>query len=878
MQLVRFKLRPTSPWQTPWQADTLAGMLCWTMARHKDFGPADLKEKILSPALGGKPPFVLSDAFPGDLLPIPMTVRLFDWPSDRMKKVRDAAWIGEKGFCAAQGGNRPAFVDLISNDDVIRSFGQMRNTLSRATDTTSDVGEGPDEDDAGGLFQLGEFALDVTTQCLNGADYLSVYAAVEDEFLPTLTKLFRELSETGFGSDASVGRGQFEVVGEPEDASWLNQSEVQCDGLLTLSTFQPGKDDPTEGFWDSFVKYGMLGADFGLENVFKRPLLMLRPGACFLSEQERKFLGRAIPMVELLSNDTIKILNGAGADVAHLAFGLTVPMNLPPELKAEMAKRKEKTVVAAPVETPPEAVSPPPAVEVAPRPKPSPSSSRLKGDDFQHLYSWYLALELLIDPEIAEVRVEDREAGSVDDVTVRRRPGSNKPSQFIQIKYHVDHRESYSSDSFIKRKGKTSLLEKFLASWRLLREQDPDGNIELVFFSNWLWVEGEPVQENLERSGVFKPEFFDAAAGKPLGIIREKWRAHLEIANDDEFRLFMRSLRFRLGVGTETDMWFGGVADRMRRFELKDDEDAFLIAIGLIRERVKNGNGIIDARGLREDIARHKLRLEDSERAISIVIDSTSVSPDELAPDFRLDWREYFLEGDQTTAGKFIRRDEDWNEKLLPSLRTLAKQVRDDEIRNGRIRVIRAYGDNRHAPWFAFGFCFPEVAGYILEFLVKPGQSGEPVLSKKWRTDAPPNPEFQMEIDPACNGTLGDAIDNDGFTVAVGIGISSSIRYSVEGWLKNRPEKVAAALYLQPANGFDSAGLRTAGDVVAMVKQSKLLMQEFVARRHARRLLLFYSGPAVGACFLGHRLNAVAAETIVMNFVQPEYYPSFVLK
>ena len=39
--LHRITLTPRSPWRTPWQADTLFGMLCWACARAE--GPAALR-------------------------------------------------------------------------------------------------------------------------------------------------------------------------------------------------------------------------------------------------------------------------------------------------------------------------------------------------------------------------------------------------------------------------------------------------------------------------------------------------------------------------------------------------------------------------------------------------------------------------------------------------------------------------------------------------------------------------------------------------------------------------------------------------------------------------------------------------------------------
>src|SRR5207248_9285065 len=86
MNLSRFRLVPESPWRTPWQSDTLAGLLCWMCARTE--GDAVLRRQIIEPALEGRPPFVLSDAFPGDWLPLPAAIRLLDSPVQHRTPVK----------------------------------------------------------------------------------------------------------------------------------------------------------------------------------------------------------------------------------------------------------------------------------------------------------------------------------------------------------------------------------------------------------------------------------------------------------------------------------------------------------------------------------------------------------------------------------------------------------------------------------------------------------------------------------------------------------------------------------------------------------------------------------------------------------------------
>lgn len=324
MELYRLKLRPLSPWRTPWQADTLAGMLCWACARTE--GSDILWQQILEPALRGAPPFVLSDAFPGELLPLPEFVRLQDhWPSDQLKAVRKARWLQQEAFRRAQAGQSLSLVDLPA-DEPLKPHAHTRNMLDRLTNTTAAGGQ---------LFTLPEYWLEEKSTSSSAASYLSVYVRLAPGFEEKLLALFTEVSETGFGADASVGKGQFELLSGLEPMSQLDEIAASNgvldetrNGLIALSTFQPSESDPTDGGWQAFTKFGKLGPDFGLENVFKRPLVMLRPGAFFRSTQVHPVLGRAIPMDQLLSPDACQQPRDKGAEIAHLAFGLAVPAHI----------------------------------------------------------------------------------------------------------------------------------------------------------------------------------------------------------------------------------------------------------------------------------------------------------------------------------------------------------------------------------------------------------------------------------------------------------------------------------------------------------------------------------------------------------------------
>lgn len=310
MNLYRFRLIPESPWRTPWQSDTLAGLLCWMCARTE--GDTVLRQQVIEPALAGRPPFVLSDAFPGDWLPLPAAVRLLDAPSEQRKAVKRAKWISLESFVRLQHGEVPTLSDLI-RDTGIHEYTQLRNTIGRSANTTTD---------GGGLFPTQESVLDKATNCL------TVYARIEPEFVEPFWTLAQELAHWGFGSDRSAGKGQFRLESKLEPAEELDGSR-DVGASVALSTFQPAAGDPSDGAWEAFTKYGKLGPDFGLENVFKRPMIVFRPGACFRGQTTRGWMGRAIPMQELLAEDVVRHLSDAGTSVVHWAFGLSVPFHWP---------------------------------------------------------------------------------------------------------------------------------------------------------------------------------------------------------------------------------------------------------------------------------------------------------------------------------------------------------------------------------------------------------------------------------------------------------------------------------------------------------------------------------------------------------------------
>jgi SMODS-associated and fused to various effectors sensor domain len=491
--------------------------------------------------------------------------------------------------------------------------------------------------------------------------------------------------------------------------------------------------------------------------------------------------------------------------------------------------------------------------------------SRLAGDDYQHLYSWWQALSLLKPAEhVTHVRIEDPEAGSVDDVTKYRDSTKELPDEFFhyffQIKYHVNHSEQYGLDKLFERKPRgTSLIQKFYGTWKRLSKDRPDEPILLHLVSNWSWAAddlGAFVSGDDDR---LLPAFFDADHKSKAGQLRMKLLHHLGV-DDQELLAFLRCVKFQLGFGCWKEIQ-GRVAERMELLGLKHDDAALKLCCGIIRGWIREGREDLTKEALQQLLHENSLYAEKpAGAATAIYLTTIQERAFALKPDYVLDWRDYF-EGIPNRKGHRIRNAEDWDSKLLPELVQL-----EDELSKSESRLIRARGFARLSAWFAFGYAFSKVAGYTIEI-----EQGENVL---WRSDAPPTSEFGIQVSLETS-LAHDEEQKAVFTqVACGISVTGDISADVLKDLESR-RGTNALLLLTPSSGYGMNSFTTAGDVNAFVDGTKLLLRDFIKRYGANRLLLYYFGPLSGACFLGQSLNALSQEIVIMEDQRPGYSESF---
>ena len=486
--------------------------------------------------------------------------------------------------------------------------------------------------------------------------------------------------------------------------------------------------------------------------------------------------------------------------------------------------------------------------------------ARLAGDDYQHLFSWHQVLELLRPATSVErVRVEDEDAMSVDDVTVHHAGGK---TQYFQVKCHVDHRSGYCESSLIEADGnKSSLLQKWVRSFRKIKESR-GGVLPVIYLvSNWGWLKEDVLPGFVcGRQESIKDEFFAEGPRSDAGKLRKRLREHLGI-DEAELLEFLKCLRFQISFGSLNDL-AERVAERMHHLGLKSDEVALYAAAGAIRAWIKNGPVDLTADVVRARISELGLWLPaDAPSAVHVHLLTIKDQRFDIEPDYRLDWRDYFV-GPGNCKGHEVLSPDIWNARLMPELLALEGEINT----RTQTRLLRVRGKARLSAWTAFGFVFSAVNGYTLEV----DQNGQ-----AWNSALVPAPDFRVVAINADGENLAD----QGDTVAVGVSVSGSLDEDVRRDLRQHGG-VRSLLLLRPERELGPACLRDAADAMALACQSKAMMRDFAKRFGARRMLLYYFGPLGAACFLGHQLNAVCPQIQVMERIgEPgkEYVASFML-
>jgi CRISPR-associated protein Csm4 len=246
--------------KAPPRAPTLWGHLAWWVRYTQ--GEAALKEWL--EAFRHDPPFLLSSAFPTDYLPRPYLPQLQVEDTQQRKALKKIRYLSLKTFARVIREGERALLEAPELKEEkapkVTLASQTRVGINRATGTAQEGILFTDR-----VYWLGDKEQKQTwtvySQIRQPADYLE--------------QALREIGTFGYGGQASVGLGRFEVVDTQEMD--LPEAENPTHWVTLSPTLPQG-----EGFWALETYWGRLGGHYAqAETPFKRPYLRAVEGSVF---------------------------------------------------------------------------------------------------------------------------------------------------------------------------------------------------------------------------------------------------------------------------------------------------------------------------------------------------------------------------------------------------------------------------------------------------------------------------------------------------------------------------------------------------------------------------------------------------------------------
>lgn len=315
MSILRYRVTPEAPFATPLRSDTLHGQLLCA-ARELD-GEGAVGE-LIQAFEAGEAPFVTGSAFPEGMLPMPvlpgipreafadMAASRRDLGGNlvdalaaykRFRKVRFLPWdlFRERGGKVSMRGIFHAWLDAPQRFEAkaCEAAVESHNAIDRRLTTVRKTG---------GLF-FSEVHFHEPGTVLD----LLVRTTDAGRF----ERYLEHVAATGFGADASTGRGHFSIErdesfdGSPFDAQGSHHMTLSVASAMDLSGFR--------GHYATFTKYGKIWSGFGEHNPFKKPFLAFAEGSVFSSIPAGGFVLRHIH---------------ADPKVVQVTWPLTLPLTL----------------------------------------------------------------------------------------------------------------------------------------------------------------------------------------------------------------------------------------------------------------------------------------------------------------------------------------------------------------------------------------------------------------------------------------------------------------------------------------------------------------------------------------------------------------------
>lgn len=307
MTLFRIGLTLRSALGTPLSSGTIFGHLCWAYRESK--GEAALVAWL---ATLDEHPWAVSNGFPAGYLPRPLLPAAHEHePRERLtkealdkltecKRRRKLAFVPRARWRDLKVGASAERIDAVACGAPSASVARIaHNTIDRRSGTTPETA---------GLWFVDEWRAD------RAASAIDVYVRADAPGEEIVT-LFRAVGERGYGRDATIGRGAFEVTSiTVEEALDAHPTAGGGRRLVSLSEGSVSSN-MRDACYKLTTHYGKVGRAMLTTGArpWKLPILLTRPGATFAAEDDGPF------------GAWLTDVHQDRAEIGHNAFHVAIP-------------------------------------------------------------------------------------------------------------------------------------------------------------------------------------------------------------------------------------------------------------------------------------------------------------------------------------------------------------------------------------------------------------------------------------------------------------------------------------------------------------------------------------------------------------------------
>lgn len=297
MKTYRITLKPLSAFAAPLKGDTLFGQLCWAISNR--FGEAQLND-CLEGYTNGQPFAVVSDVFPEGYLPLPkLPSSFYQIPEGQDRKaVKKLSWLPEAklqqpvkewlGHAVNAKTIAAEYVVKTKNTEthyysLSENHPHPHNTINRQTNTTGENGFAP---------------YSVEQEWFIPGLRWTIYILLDTDKLSkeNCQQCLKDIGLFGYGKDASIGMGKFEIIDFQEKVLPAQDNANAC---LTLAPCAPQGlgFEGNRSFYQLFTRFGRHG-DIAVHQEgkpFKNPVLLAQTAAVISTHQPKSgFIGQGI--------------------------------------------------------------------------------------------------------------------------------------------------------------------------------------------------------------------------------------------------------------------------------------------------------------------------------------------------------------------------------------------------------------------------------------------------------------------------------------------------------------------------------------------------------------------------------------------------------